>query len=592
MSRLGKNVSCTGIFLSAIIWSSYGAAIHLNQVGFYPGDTKIAVAIGATADSFFIKDTQGTTVYKGILGPGKYWDASNDTARVADFSDYQSIGRYKILIKGCPDSYMFRIAPAVHHELARASIKAFYYNRASYRLESAYAGTWARDGGHPDDSVLIHPSAATESRPAGTTVSSPGGWYDAGDYGKYVVNSGISTNTLFAAYEAFSSFYDTLKLNIPESGNKVPDILDEVLYNLRWMFTMQDPVDGGVYHKLTTANFCGSVMPAEDRAPRYVIRKSTAATLNFAAVTAQAYRVLKKFNKQLPGLADTCLQASLRAWVWARQNPDSLYNQDSLNKQYDPDIHTGPYADKSVNDEFTWAATELYISTKQDSFFTIAYPSGSFGTLSIPGWPNVATLGVYSLFLNMKDLTPVVSRDSIVSALIFLGTTYANRTSEHPYRVSMQTGDYYWGSNSVAANQGIALIFAYLASSEQKFKTAAMHQLDYLLGRNPTGYSYVTAFGTKTPRFIHHRPSEADSIDEPVPGFLAGGPNSGRQDEKHGAVYESTLPALSYVDMQKSYASNEVAINWNAPLAFLSGAVEVLQQRGSSVSSTVKKGKK
>src|SRR5690606_41977597 len=141
-------------------------------------------------------------------------------------------------------------------EAARAAMKAFYFQRASTALPAKYAGRWARDAGHPDDEVKVHNSAATATRPAGSSISSPGGWYDAGDYGKYIVNSGITMGTLFSLYEDFPHYLDTIDLNIPESQSNVPDFLEETLYNLRWMMSMQDE-DGGVYHKLPGADFQG-----------------------------------------------------------------------------------------------------------------------------------------------------------------------------------------------------------------------------------------------------------------------------------------------------------------------------------------------
>ena len=152
-------------------------------------------------------------------------------------------------------------------------------------LEEKYAGKWRRSAGHPDDVVLVHASAATKERPEGAVISTPGGWYDAGDYNKYIVNSGITMGTLLSAYEDFPAYFKTLHTAIPESSDAVPDILNEVIYNLRWMLTMQDPNDGGVYNKCTNAAFDSMVMPGITKAPRYVVQKGTAATLDFAAVT-------------------------------------------------------------------------------------------------------------------------------------------------------------------------------------------------------------------------------------------------------------------------------------------------------------------
>ena len=129
----------------------------------------------------------------------------------------------------------------------------FYFQRASMTLEPEYAGKWSRPAGHPDDAVLIHPSAATTRRKSGSLISTPGGWYDAGDYNKYIVNSGISTSTLLSAFEDFRSYFYTLRTHIPALEKPIPDILNETLYNLRWMLSMQDPEDGGVYNNCTNA---------------------------------------------------------------------------------------------------------------------------------------------------------------------------------------------------------------------------------------------------------------------------------------------------------------------------------------------------
>ena len=136
--------------------------------------------------------------------------------------------------------------------------------------------------------------------------------------------------------------------------------------------------------------------------------------------------------------------------------------------------------------------------------------------------------------------------------------------------------DFIWGSNSVAANQGILLINAYLLTKDKKYVDGALSNLDYILGRNATGYCFLTVIGTKSTMHPHHRPSVADGIDEPVPGLMAGGPNPGRQD---GCKYDFLEPVTAYSDSDCSYASNEIAINWNAPLVFVSNVIEALQKK-------------
>lgn len=222
------------------------AAVKLNLLGFLPASQKLAVVSDASAgqDGFTVVDAaSGKTVFEGRLGAPAVWDASGETVRIADFSALRTPGSYKLRVNGQPESKPFPVAADAYRALDAAAIKAYYYQRAGIAIEPRYAGTWARPLGHPDDHVLVHESAASKERPAGTVIASPKGWYDAGDYNKYIVNSGISTYTLLAAYEHFPQFFDGLALNIPETGNGLPDLLNEALWNLDWMATMQDPND-------------------------------------------------------------------------------------------------------------------------------------------------------------------------------------------------------------------------------------------------------------------------------------------------------------------------------------------------------------
>src|SRR5665213_781307 len=342
--------------------------IRLNQTGFYPGGPKTAIILTGNATEFNIQTPTKRAVFTGTLKRSVKPDFAGNQTLIADFSTFHTPGKYILYVPGVGYSYLFSIKKSVHREVATAGIKAFYFMRASSPLLERYAGKWARAEGHPDTSVLIHPSAASDKRPEGAKISAPRGWYDAGDYNIYIVNSGISTSTLLSLYEDFPAYMQTVKLNIPESGDGIPDILNEVLWNLRWMLTMQDPNDGGVYHKLTNAAFDKFEMPGQDKTPRYVVQKGTAATLDFAAVMAQASRIFRKFPKQLPGLADSCLQESELAWAWAIKNPNVVYDQNEMNKKFSPKITTGAYGDRNFSDEFIWAASELFVTTRQPRF--------------------------------------------------------------------------------------------------------------------------------------------------------------------------------------------------------------------------------
>jgi endoglucanase len=557
--------------------------IRLNQIGFYPGAAKVAIVVGDASGEFRITTPDlKKTVFKGLLSEVRQNAISGKTARTADFSALKTTGTFVVLIPGLGRSYPFEIKPNVHRAVAIGSLKGFYYQRISTDLPARYAGQWSRPAGHvrEDAQVLVHPSAVSEGRPASTVLSSPGGWYDAGDYNKYIVNSGITTGTLLSLYEDFPLFCQTFKTAIPESENTIPDILDESLWNLRWMLTMQDPADGGVYHKLTNARFDGMVMPDKATKERYVVQKSVTAALDFAAVMAQAGRIFKPLSRELPGLSDSCLTAAVRAWEWAKKNPEQYYRQNKMNEKFDPDVVTGEYGDRDASDEWSWAAAELYVTTKNDAYFTAVnlFPDEK---MPLPSWAQVRLLGYYTLARFEKSLTPLGQQDlpQLKKRLTGFADDLIRNVDQQAYQTVMgkSAQDYIWGSSAVAANQGIALIQAYRLTSDRKYLRNALTNFDYLLGRNATGYCFVTGFGDKPVMNPHHRPSVADGIEAPVPGLLSGGPNGNapKQDKCEG--YTATSADEMFIDASCSYASNEIAINWNAPLVYLAGALEALQ---------------
>jgi endoglucanase len=559
--------------------------IKINQSGYYTGAPKIAIVAsdynndeyaGRNFGFYILRLNSNDTVFKNSLGPIQQSPNSSLKTRKADFSDLRQNGKYILFIPGIGISYPFEIKPGVHQQVAKAILKGFYFTRVSMPLEEKFAGKWHRAAGHPDNAVLVHPSAATDKRPAGTIISSPGGWYDAGDYNKYIVNSGITTGTLLSAYEDFSGYFKQLKTNIPESNNNVPDILDEALYNIRWMLTMQDPNDGGVYHKCTNAAFDPMVQPGVTKLPRYVVQKSTAAALDFIAVMAQANRVFKNFNQKL---ADSCLKASTYAWQWALANPAVEYNQNTMNNKYEPKVTTGAYGDRNFKDEWFWAASELFATTGKKNYYdTVAAQMAD--AVSLPSWNNVRMLGYYTL-VRLKNSLPSFSKTAteiFSKKIVGFADSLLPKVATNAFGTVMGQSrrDFIWGSSSVAANQGIALINAYLITGDKKYVDYALSNMDYLLGRNATGYCFVTGIGNKYPMRIHHRPSVSDAVYEPVPGLLSGGPNPGKQDH---AYYEHSEPETAFSDTDGSYASNEIAINWNAPAVYLFNAIEALQKK-------------
>lgn len=581
MKKLALNLFYLFFFIEILKSQSYTSNIKLNQIGYISDANKIAVITNIKSNSkFYIVTPELNYILDSGIVNGPYTvNYSPQKTFIADFSNFKKPGKYRLYIPEIGYSYIFEINNNVFKKLAEASIKAFYFLRASTPLFYEYADIWARPQGHLDTSVYIHPSASTKNRPSNFKISSSKGWYDAGDYNKYIVNCGITMWTLLSLYELYPDHFDKISLNIPESNNKIPDILDEILWNLRWMLTMQDPDDGGVYFKLTNTHFDGMIMPSEAKNKRYVIQKTTASTLNFAAVMAQAGRIFKKFDKALPKLADSCIQASIKAWKWAQENPDIIYNQRKLNEEYDPDIFTGGYEDNNLSDEFLWAAIEIMITTKNFNFIT---PESIYELKFIPypSWNDVNALAYISLLRYENILPPIFENKikNIKNSLKVTADSMISMANKHYYKTVIGTNinDFVWGSNSIAANQGLILIEAYKIFNNVEYLKYAINNLNYLLGMNATGYSYITGFGYKTPKYIHHRPSFADEIFEPIPGLLVGGPNPHNEDK---IPLPSYIPDEAYIDDYRAYASNEIAINWNAPLAYLVNSINLIYKK-------------
>ncbi|TRX21258.1 glycoside hydrolase family 9 protein [Flavobacterium franklandianum] len=556
------------LFLLFSISSVQAQTILLNQIGYKPISEKRAFICDSDVKTFKIINTSNNeVVYNGEISSPKYWESAGKNVSITDFSSIQKSGKYTIVVGN--SSKTITIDNVVYENLGTKSLEAFYLARASETISEKYAGIYARPLGHPDDKVIIHASAATDKRPEGSIISSPSGWYDAGDYNKYIVNSGITVHTLLQLYEMYPEYSKNLKLKIPENSNQVPDLLDEILVNLRWMLTMQDPNDGGVYHKLTSKNFCGMIMPQDDKLDRYVVMKSTAATLDFAAVMAKVSRVFSKYENEYPHLSNLCLIRSKNAWNWAQKNPNVLYVQPK-------DISTGEYGNKNIDDEKYWAAIELYLSTKNEVYLN-HLPTDL--KITTPTWSQVESLGAFSLISSTDKIKDGKIKDKIElikQNLLNTADQLYKINQKSPFKISMNS--FSWGSNSDLANQGLLLLHAYTISGGKKYFKAAEDCLHYILGSNPLNMCFVTSFGDNSPKHIHDRRSSADKIDAPIPGLLVGGPTTTAKSDCGEDKYKSTFPALSYADMECSYSTNEIAINWNAPLAFLVNAINAINK--------------
>jgi len=571
-SRMGVTASAATLLLTSAAF----AGPLMNQLGYAPEAEKQVVYPGSDANGLEVRDMNGKTVLK-LDAPMVYeWDYSGEEVQTFDISAVKTPGTYRLFRGGESVGTPIVVGKNVYADLVKASLKWFYYQRSSMALEPQYAGKWARAAGHMDDHVIIYGTdKVTGGKGAGKTIKSARGWYDAGDYGKYIVNSGITVWTLLEIYENFPKYADSLTWNIPREFPKYPELLEEVRYNLDWMLTMQDK-DGGVYHKVSTLRFSGSVLPENDKDARYAIIKNLTATLDFAGVMAQASVVYRNIDK---AYADKMLKAAEKAYAWAKKNPTAFYKQPA-------DVQTGSYApgNEDGKDEFRWAAAELFRATKKKNYQDDL--KGNAFTANGAWWGDLNMLAAIRVALDSADFEPglVAEAKKVVmneaNNLRAVGDTSAYRLPAFPW-------SWNWGSNSAMANNGMVLVHAYLLTGDRSYLDGAQQCLDYLLGKNPMDITYVTGFGYRSPRNPHHRPSESDMVDDPVPGMLVGGPHLGKQDInldgkenwKCPNYAAADKPALAYLDNRCSYATNEVAINWNAPLAYLAAALEAIYNK-------------
>jgi endoglucanase len=549
------------VFLFSTCFELNAQGIFVNKAG-YLIDSGKNVFFNHYSDSFFVFNNQNSLIYKNSLVLLSQNDPSTGlTTYIGNFSDLKIEGTFYIKGRGTNRSSVFKISDSVYKDLFEKSIKAFYYQRCGTSLFNTHAGIYQHPVCHKFDG-FFHPSSDTSGFKLTT-----GGWHDAGDFGKYVVNAGITAGTLLFAFEIFPELFQSDMINIPESGNNIPDLLDEIKFELDWLLMMQSPT-GGVYTKLTTETFPGFIMPQNDNALRYIYEISSAATGNFAAVMAMAYRVFKSFNQNF---AESCLLSARKAWVFLEKNPNIV----PLGGFKNPlGTNTGEYGDNNDLDERLWAAVELFRSTGELVYSD--YINGNYkkrGTFSnAMNWQNVNSLAQLSYLFEEKQQVNTSIKNELRNALVNYCNNILNIINQNGLKVALNPGDYNWGSNSEVLNRALLLIAAYKLIGNQSYLNGALAQLNYILGINAHDISFVTGVGDKHTMKPHHRQSIADGIYEPVPGLLAGGPDQYLNDNVLKSKFNSsTPPALCYADDENSYASNEIAINWNAPLVFVAG---------------------
>jgi endoglucanase len=513
-------------------------SIRLNSLGYTPHGIKKATLLSSSA-TFKIIDAQNhITVFKGkALGPNYQPDVAQQVY-VADFTELTRAGTYYLKNQNGVCSPVFTIGKPVYDSAFYTAMRGFYLWRCGTEVMGVHRNdTFKQEACHLNDGWLDYTEFGNQHK------DGTGGWHDAGDYGKYTVNSGITMGLLFFAWNSFESKLKSVSLDIPNTANRVPDFLKELKWETDWLLKMEYPdTSGRVSHKLTRLSFSGFVMPEKDTAQRYFTSWSTSATAHFAAVMAQAARYFKPYDTVY---AQTCLDAASRAYRCLQNHPE-------YKKWEQPEFSTGGYQTHDAEARL-WAAVELWETTGSVHYLT-DFESRIIKTDPAVDlnwdWQNVKNLGVFTYLLSKKEGRNESLKKQLTESLLQIADSIVWYTDTDVY--GRPFNQYYWGCNGTVARLASNLYVAFSLSGKQKYKNANDQIVAHLFGRNYYGRSYVTGLGFNPPMHPHDRRSGADNSSAPWPGYLVGGGHT----------------ANDWIDEEASYSHNEIAINWQASLVY------------------------
>ncbi|WP_062072389.1 glycoside hydrolase family 9 protein [Demequina sediminicola] len=577
-----------------------GPRVRVNQVGYLTAGPKNATLVtGSETPIPWSLTSDGTEVASGsttVLGTD---DSAGLHVHDIDFSAVTTPGDYTLAADG-ETSYEFTIGTEAYEDLRTDALNYFYLARSGIDIDGEIVGEeYAREAGHVSEAggdatnqgdLNVPCQNASDAAKVYTdeygwnscdyTLDVVGGWYDAGDHGKYVVNGGIATAQLLGTYErsktAASADLGALAdgtLNVPESSNGIPDVLDEARWELEFMMDMRVPEGaqfaGLVHHKIHDDGWTGlPLAPADDPQVRELHRPSTAATLNLAATAAQGARLFAPYDAEF---AAELLTAARETFVAAQGTPD-LYAPAS-----DGADGGGPYDDDEVADEFYWAAAELFLTTGEQQYedFLLSSPVNTEDSFPTAGFSwdqldGIAKLNLATVPNGFSD------RDAILAQVLGGADALVATQSGQEFGVALPDDGFVWGSNSQVLNNQVVLGTAFDLTADERYADALVESMDYLLGRNALNWSYITDYGTVTSQNQHSRwftHQLDESLPNPPAGSVAGGPNAdvGTWDPVITSTYpdKDCAAQLCYIDHIESWSTNEITVNWNSALSWV-----------------------
>ncbi len=495
--------------------------IKVDTVGYPTSWRKIAIW-NVEPKGAVIKDGAGKTVRaipaNAIVARG-IDEASKDPVWQVDLGELPA-GTYTLHSDGGAASDPFVVGDGIYDEALLAGLKSFYFQRTRTALVLPFAAwkgdEYTRAGvshAHGDVGwdLLDYPDKKRKWKVEA-------GWHDAGNYDMYVPSTAPTAQALLYAFEWAPDAFDDRSVQIPESGNGVPDVLDETRWGIDWILSMQEP-EGAFRHREAVMESSPELPADQDKTERWIAGPSTAATAKAVAVLAQAARVYKPFDAKY---AARCEQAARKGWAWLERNPKRVITD---GKGATQPLWDDEPENSDVGARFV-AAVEMWRSFRDKGALEKARglleATETRPEEMIKGaWANISRTGLITLATDEgapKPLRAEATRRIIAGATLML----AQVEDKDGYRCAQTPADYYWASNSNLMEKVHVLAMAGKLSGDARFVQAARDQWHWVLGRNPNGYSMVTRVG-KGPTRLYHM--EWGHKEPPPPGFLIGGPN-------------------------------------------------------------------
>jgi endoglucanase len=539
--------------------------LRLNTIGYLPDAPKQAT-IARPAESFaIIRTRDGERVLEGpVTGPIRNEDTAEELY-IADFSALMDPGEYRLEVPGAGQSPPFRIAADLYKEPFRTVTRAMYLMRCGTAVRGEHGekvfehAACHLDDGHLD--LIVDARVPESARHRKVT----GGWHDAGDYNKYVVNAGVTVGTMLRAWHDFQPNIEAVKLDLPESGGPLPELLAEVKWELDWLLKMQAD-DGSIYHKVSTPNYMGFVPPEAEEETRFLGEWGTQATASFVAMMAMAAREFRPYDAEF---AARCLAAANKSYAFLASHPDYRRpgQQGFTTVGYDSSdwsarLWTAAELWETTGDAAALADFEGRANSQQPSRGSWRWNRGEEGEPRQPrtqyqfdanwDWGNPHNLGLIAYLESEREGRDPQLVAKVRESLLATADEIVAARNAHGYARPLGTR-YFWGCNGTVARQVVVLEAARRVEAEPEYRTTSLDAINHLFGRNADGRSYVTGLGDRPPKYPHDRRSGADNVDEPWPGYVVGGPHP---------------RAVDWRDEQDDYRTNEIAINWNAALIY------------------------